>query len=132
MAFALGVMGAALVAAIVVSLAAAWAFAEISGARGSLNERARRAPVFYSAYFVSVGLATVVTLVCGPTVPLSIAIEVGNSLLLPVVLAFLLALAWKALPPPYRLSPARSLAIVAVIVSVLALNICLGLHTVGL
>ena len=51
LAFALGVTGAALVAAIVVvSLAASWAVAELGGKPRSLNRRVREAPLFYGAY----------------------------------------------------------------------------------
>jgi Mn2+/Fe2+ NRAMP family transporter len=132
LAFGLGMAGAALVAAIVVSLAAAWGFAELTGARRSLNCRARQAPLFYGVYVASLALAVCLTLVCGSPVRLSVAIEVGNALLLPVVLGFLLALARKALPPPYRLHKAQSTVTLAVVVAVLALNIELGAHLVGL
>lgn len=96
--FALGMAGAALVAAIVVSLAAAWAFAELTGSPRSLDCRARQAPVFYGVYLASLAIAAALALVCGSGISLSLAVEIGNSLLLPVVLGFLLALAWKALP----------------------------------
>ena len=131
-AFVLGMAGAAIVAAIVVSLAAAWACAEAWGARGSLNAKARQAPLFYGAYYASLIVATVITLSWGHAVELSIAVEVGNSLLLPIVLGFLLAVAWKALPAPYRLTRGRSVVIAAVVVAVLVLNFVLGLTAVGL
>jgi Mn2+/Fe2+ NRAMP family transporter len=130
--FAFGVSGAALVAAIVVSLAAAWAFAELRGTRGSLNSKARQAPLFYGVYIASLAAAATIALVCGSAVRLSIAVEVGNALLLPIVLVFLLALAWKALPAPYRLHKVQSAATVAVVVAVLALNVELGVRAVGL
>ena len=47
---ALGMLGAAFVAGIVVSLAAAWAVSEATGRPGSLNTRVRRAPLFYAIY----------------------------------------------------------------------------------
>jgi len=132
LAFALGMAGAALVAALVVSLAAAWAFAEASGQRGSLNNRARQAPMFYGAYFVSLAVAAIVTLSWGDAVQLTIVVEVGNSVLLPIVLGFLLLLAKKALPAPYRLSRARSALLVGVVAAVLALNLVIGAQAVGL
>jgi Mn2+/Fe2+ NRAMP family transporter len=131
LAFGLGMAGAALVAAIVVSLAAAWGFAELTGARRSLNCRATQAPLFYGVYVASLALAAGITLVCGSPVSLSVAIEVGNALLLPVVLGFLLALAHKALPAPYRLHKVQSTVTFAVVVAVLALNLALGAHLVG-
>jgi Mn2+/Fe2+ NRAMP family transporter len=132
LAFGLGMAGAALVAAIVVSLAAAWGFAELTGARRSLNCRATQAPLFYGVYVASLAVAAGITLVCGSPVRLSVAIEVGNALLVPVVLGFLLALAHKALPAPYRLHKVQSTLTVAVVVAVLALNLELGAHLVGL
>jgi Mn2+/Fe2+ NRAMP family transporter len=132
LAFGLGMVGAALVAAIVVSLAAAWGFAELTGARHSLNCRATQAPLFYGVYVASLALAAGLTLVCGSPVRLSVAIEVGNALLLPVVLGFLLALAHKALPAPYRLHKVQSTVTLGVVVAVLALNIELGARLVGL
>jgi Mn2+/Fe2+ NRAMP family transporter len=131
LAFGLGMVGAALVAAIVVSLAAAWGFAELTGARRSLNCRATQAPLFYGVYVASLALAAGLTLVCGSPVRLSVAIEVGNALLLPVVLGFLLALAHKALPAPYRLHKVQSTVTLGVVVAVLALNIELGARLVG-
>ena len=132
LAFGLGMAGAALVAAIVVSLAAAWAFAELTGARRSLNCRATQAPLFYGVYIASLVLAAGLTLVCGSPVRLSVGIEVGNALLLPVVLGFLLALARKALPAPYRLHKVQSTITLVVVVAVLALNIELAAHLLGL
>ena len=132
LAFGLGMVGAALVAAIVVSLAGAWGFAELTGARRSLNCRATQAPLFYGVYVASLALAAGLTLVCGSPVRLSVAIEVGNALLLPVVLGFLLALAHKALPAPYRLHKVQSTVTLGVVVAVLALNIELGARLVGL
>ena len=130
MAFALGVSGAAMVAAIVVSLAAAWAFAELTGTRGSLNSRATQAPLFYGVYIASLAAAAAITLVARSAVRLSLAVEVGNALLLPVVLVFLLALAWKALPAPYQLSRSQSVATVLVVMAVVALDADLAVHAV--
>ena len=132
LAFALGMAGAALVAGIVVSLAAAWAFAELTGAPASLNRRARQEPLFYGAYFFSLLVAGALVLVSASLVRLAVAVEVGNALLLPIVLGFLLALAWKALPEPYRLSRLQSAVTVVVIVAVVALALALGAGALGL
>lgn len=132
MAFAVGVTGAALVAAIVVSLSGAWAFAEVAGGAASLNARPKQAPLFYGAYLAMLGLATLVALACGPSVQLTVAVEVSNSLLLPLVLALLLAAAWKALPARQRLGPARSALLVAVGLVVVALNTAVALHLAGI
>lgn len=102
--FALGMTGAALVAAIVVSLTAAWGLGEITGYRRSLQDRPREAPWFYSIYtLVLIGGGALVASNAVNLVKLSVAVEVMNALLLPIVLGFLFMLAVKALPEPYRL-----------------------------
>ena len=102
--FALGVLGASLLAAVVVSLAAAWGVGEVAGFRRSLEDRPREAPWFYAVYTISLvgGGAVVVSGI--NLIQLSVAVEVMNALLLPVVLGFLFLLARSSLPEPYRLS----------------------------
>ena len=101
--FVLGMTGAAMVATIVVALTAAWGVGEVAGYRRSLADHPREAPWFY-------GILTACLVVAGATVAsgvnlidLSVAVEVVNALLLPIVLGFLFALARLALPPEYRL-----------------------------
>ncbi len=102
-AFALGTVGAAMVAAIVVSLACAWGFGEVTGYRHSLEYHPMEAPWFFGIYTAAViGGALVVEFVPN-LVGLNIGVEVMNALLLPVVLGFLVMLAFKALPPERRL-----------------------------
>jgi len=115
--FAVGTLGAAMVAAIVVSLACAWGFGEVAGYRRSLEHRPLEAPWFYLMYsFAVIGGAIVVGLVPN-LVALNIAVEVMNALMLPVVLGFLVLLAFRALPPQHR--PRGIYAWVVVGVSVL-------------
>lgn len=102
--FAVGMTGAAMVAAIVVSLTAAWGVGEVAGYRHSLADHPFEAPWFYGIVTVCLVLAGL--LVASDTinlVTLSVAIQVLNALLLPVVLGFLYALARKSLPAAYRL-----------------------------
>ena len=100
--FGLGTIGAAMVAAIVVSLASAWGFGEVTGYRHSLEHHPLEAPWFYGIYSLAViGGAVVVDLVPN-LVRLNIAVEVMNAMMLPVVLGFLVALAFRALPPERR------------------------------
>lgn len=102
--FALGMSGAAMVATIVVSLTAAWGVGEIMGFRRSLEDHPKEAPWFYGIYTMVLMLAAVlVSSDLVNLVNLSVAIEVMNALLLPIVLGFLYLLALKALPQPYRL-----------------------------
>jgi Mn2+/Fe2+ NRAMP family transporter len=101
--FAFGLTGAALIAAIVVSLATSWAFSEVLNVPCSLNNKWRQAPIFYSFYCGGIIIAGILVLVGIPLVSLTVAVEVMNSLLLPIVLGFLLALGWKVLPEKYKL-----------------------------
>ncbi|CAA7600423.1 Natural resistance-associated macrophage protein [Acididesulfobacillus acetoxydans] len=101
--FAVGITGAALIAAIVVSLAASWAFGEVLGFRCSLNNTWKEAPVFYGLYSGGIVFAAFLVLLGIPLISLTVAVEVMNALLLPIVVGFLLALGWRVLPQPYRL-----------------------------
>lgn len=101
--FGLGILGAAMVAAIVVSMAAAWGFGEVTGYRHSLEHRAWEAPGFYTVFSLTVISGAILVAVVPNLVALSVGVEVMNALLLPLVLGFLLALAVRALPPEHRL-----------------------------
>ena len=115
--FGFGIIGAAMVAAIVASLASAWGFGEVTGYRHSLEHHPLEAPWFYGIYAAAViGGAVIVDLV-PDLVALNIGVEVMNALMLPLVLGFLVLLAFKALPPAQRLR--GPYAWVVVIVSVL-------------
>ncbi len=103
--FSLGMLGAALVAAIVASLAGAWGVAEVFGWKHSLNERPNRANAkFYLTYALAHILGAIFVLGSSTTlVGLSVDVEVMNALLLPIVLGFLLVLEAKALPLQWRM-----------------------------
>ena len=102
--FALGMSGAALVATIVVSLTAAWGVGEVIGFRRSLEDHPSEAPWFYGIYTAILILsAMLVSSKMINLVELSVAIEVMNAILLPIVLGFLYLLAIRTLPEKYRL-----------------------------
>ncbi len=86
--FGLGTIGAAMVAAIVVSLACAWGFGEVAGYRHSLEHHPLEAPWFYGIYTVAVIGGAVVVDVVPNLVALNIGVEVMNALMLPMVLGF--------------------------------------------
>lgn len=121
--FALGLSGGALVAAITVSLTAAWAFGEILGLRHSLSESPAQAPWFYGA-FAAVLMGGGVLVASGISlVRLSIAVGVFNALLAPIVLGFVYRLARSHLPAEARLRGAYALAVAIVF----AITSCAGL-----
>ncbi len=103
MIFAMGILGAALVATIVVSLTAAWGLGEVAGYKRSLAHHPFEAPWFYGIYVVSLLIGAGIVLSGVNLVKLAIDVNVMNALLLPIVLGFLFLLARKALPEPWRL-----------------------------
>jgi Mn2+/Fe2+ NRAMP family transporter len=127
--FGLGTVGAGMVAAIVVSLAAAWGFGEVAGYKHSLEYKPFEAPWFYGAFALAVlGGAVVVALVPN-LVALNIGVEVMNALMLPIVLGFLVALAMKALPPEHRLKGLQLWLVAAVSIIVCALGVFGGISS---
>lgn len=125
-AFTLGVLGAAMVAAIVVSLAAAWGLGEITGYRRSLSHNPRQAPWFYVVYTLAVVAGAATVGLAKNLVALNIAVEVLNALLLPLVLGLLLALALRALPQGVRPRGVYGAVVVATIVLTSILGVASG------
>lgn len=101
--FGLGMIGAAMVAAIVVSLTAAWGLGELLGYKRSLSDEPQKAPWFYAVYTLVLIAGGLIVLSGINIIRLNVAIEVMNALLLPIVLGFLFLLARKTLPPKYQL-----------------------------
>ena len=101
--FGAGVLGAAMVAAIVCSLAFAWGLGEVSGHRHSLEYHPFEAPWFYGVYAACVIGGACIVAVWPDLVALNVGVQVVNALMLPMVLGMLIALAVKALPPAHRL-----------------------------
>lgn len=97
-------LGAAMMAALVASLAGAWGLAEVSGWAHSLNERpSRENAKFYFFYSLAHVIGAAIVLLSIDLIRLVIDVEIMNALLLPIVLGFLLALECKALPERYRM-----------------------------
>jgi NRAMP (natural resistance-associated macrophage protein)-like metal ion transporter len=106
--FGLGMLGAALVAAIVASLAGAWGLCEVFGWKHTLNERPNRATAkFYITYALAHLVGAVLVLASVDLVNLAVDVEVMNALLLPIVLGLLLALEARALPEEWRMRGPR-------------------------
>jgi Mn2+/Fe2+ NRAMP family transporter len=101
--FGAGVLGAAMVAAIVCSLAFAWGLGEVSGHRHSLEHHPLEAPWFYGVYAACVVGGAFVVAVWPDLVALNVGVQVMNALMLPLVLGMLIALSLRALPPAHRL-----------------------------
>jgi Mn2+/Fe2+ NRAMP family transporter len=130
--FGLGTIGAAMVAAIVVSLASAWGFGEVTGYRHSLEHHPLEAPWFYGIYALAVIAGAAVVDLVPNLVQLNIGVEVMNALMLPLVLGFLVALAFKALPPEHRPKGPYAWLVVAVSGLTAALGVYGGLTGINL
>ncbi|MBU6437550.1 MAG: divalent metal cation transporter, partial [Betaproteobacteria bacterium] len=87
----------------------------------------REAPWFYGVYTLILVLGGALVASGVDLVRLSVAVQVMNALLLPVVLGFLYMLARRALPPPYQLRGAYAVVVVATIVITAALGLYAGL-----
>lgn len=110
--FALAMAGASFVSTIVVSLTAVWGLGEVMGFRRSLGDSPKNAPWFYGLYtLILCGAAIVIAINQKNLLSLSVAVEVMNALLLPLVLLFLFLLAYKVLPHPYRLRGSYALCV---------------------
>jgi Mn2+/Fe2+ NRAMP family transporter len=114
--FSLGMVGAALIAAIVASLTAAWGIGEVTGYKRSLHHKPSEAPWFYVVFTVVVIAGALVVISGINLVQLNIYVQVMNALLLPIVLTFLYLLARKALPARYRLAGRYRWVVLVVIV----------------
>jgi Mn2+/Fe2+ NRAMP family transporter len=121
--FSVGVLGASLVAAIVCSLALAWGVGEVAGYQRSLEYHPFAARWFYGVYVAAVVGSAMLVGSVPDLVWLSIAAQVLNAFLLPLVIGFLVALAVIVLPESLR---PRGLYLAALI-SISGLVIAVGL-----
>jgi Mn2+/Fe2+ NRAMP family transporter len=125
--FSLGMVGAALVAAIVVSLTAAWGLGEVTGYRRSLGDGVNRAPWFYVVYVLVLGAGAAVVLSGANLIDVNVGVQVLNALLLPVVLGFLIVLSIKALPHEHRLKGRHMWVVIIVSTIMCALGVYSGI-----
>ena len=124
--FALGMTGSALVATIVVTLTAARTLGEVLGVRHSLAHAPREAPWFYGIYTVSLAAGALLVTSGVNLVSLSVAVQVMNALLLPIVLGFLYLLA-RRLPEPHRLRGRYAFVVLATIAVTAGFGVYAGL-----
>jgi Mn2+/Fe2+ NRAMP family transporter len=126
--FALGFLGAAMLAAAIVPLSTAYSIAEASGARCDLNDDFAEARLFYGSYAVVVVVAATLVLIPGaPLIPILFLSQALNAVLLLVLLPFMRRLGSSpgvmgehTLGPAGRALTAAVLGLVAVSVAALA------------
>ena len=92
--FAVGLLGASLLAAAILPVTAAYVIAETFGFEKGISRRPSDAPVFVGVITILIAIGTVVALVPGiPVIKLLVAVQVVNGILLPVTLFFVWRLA---------------------------------------
>ncbi|MGL4739324.1 MAG: Nramp family divalent metal transporter [Sarcina sp.] len=126
--FAIGMVGAALIAAIVVSLAISWSLGEMLQIPCSLDNSWKEAPVFYSIYTGVVVISAIIVLSGMSLIQLTIWVEILNSLLLPIVLGFLIALGFKALPKEFALKSWEKVVLIIIYVATCGLGILTAIN----
>jgi Mn2+/Fe2+ NRAMP family transporter len=129
---AVGMIGAGLLAAVVISLSSAWAWSELLRWPHSLNLSLRRAPGFYAVYLVEVVPAAVVALVAPDLVSVVIDAMILNVVALVIPLTFLVRLSGdRALLGPLAASRGYSLMLWLMTGGLLAIGIASVIGLVG-
>jgi Mn2+/Fe2+ NRAMP family transporter len=92
--FAVGLLGASLLAAAILPVTAAYVVAETFGFEKGIAHRPREAPVFVGVITTLIAIGTLVAIIPGiPVIKLLVAVQVVNGVLLPVTLFFVWRLA---------------------------------------
>jgi Mn2+/Fe2+ NRAMP family transporter len=91
--FAIGLLGATLLAGAVLPLATAYAVSEAFGVPKGVNLDFRRGKVFFSLFTALIVVAAVLALIPGlPVIQLLVGVQVLNGILLPIFLVFIVLL----------------------------------------
>ncbi|MEY3360367.1 MAG: hypothetical protein RL531_86 [Actinomycetota bacterium] len=116
--FAVGLLGAAMLAASILPLSTAYSVSEYLGSESALDDRARDAPVFYATFGVVTVIGATAVLVPGlPLIPVLVLTQVLNAVLLLPLLGFMLAIARdRDLMGPATAGPGMTAAYVLAIV----------------
>jgi Mn2+/Fe2+ NRAMP family transporter len=94
--FAVGLLGSALIAVPVIAGTCAYVVAEAFGWRRSLDVTFARAPRFYWALLLSIGVATLVALAGVSPIQLLLASSIAGGIATPLTLVFLMLIAQRA------------------------------------
>jgi Mn2+/Fe2+ NRAMP family transporter len=95
--FAVGLLGASLLAAAILPVTAAYVIAETFGFEKGISRRPRQAPVFVGVITTLIAVGTLVAIIPGlPVIKLLVGVQVVNGVLLPITLFFVWRLASNA------------------------------------
>jgi Mn2+/Fe2+ NRAMP family transporter len=121
---AVGMVGAGLLAAVVISLSSAWAWSELFRWPHSLNLSVRRAPGFYALYLLEVVPAALVALLAHDLLTVVIDAMILNVVVLAIPLTFLVRMAGdRTILGALANGPLRSAVSWAVTAGLLALGL---------
>lgn len=90
--FAIGLLGASMLAAAIVPLSTAYGLAEAVGAERSVSRRFREAPLFLGLFAAQIVIGALVALIPVNLIDLLIGMQVLNGFITPVILIFLFIL----------------------------------------
>lgn len=120
--FAVGLLGASLLAASVVPLSTSYAIADATGTPRSLSNSFRQAPLFYGLFTAQVAAGAAIALAPGNLVSLIVNAQVLNGIITPVLLTFVLVMANRRSllgnavnGPRFRVVATTSIAVVGVL-----------------
>jgi Mn2+/Fe2+ NRAMP family transporter len=120
--FAVGLLGASLLAAAVVPLATSYALAEAIGVERSVSRRFRDAKFFLGLFTVQIVIGAGIALLPGNLIDLLLNTQFLNGLITPILLTFILVLANRrssmgdnANTPPFRVLATVCTAAVAIL-----------------
>jgi Mn2+/Fe2+ NRAMP family transporter len=131
--FAVGLLGASLLAAAILPVTAAYVVAETFGFEKGMSRRPKEAPVFVGVVSALIAIGTIVALVPGvPVIGLLLVVQVINGVLLPVTLCFIWRLSSsRELMGAYANGRVFGLLAAATVVVTSALSLLLLAVTVG-
>ena len=125
--FAVGLLGASLLAAAILPVTAAYVISETFGFEKGISRRPREAPVFVGVITVLIGVSAVVAMIPGvPVIKLLVLVQIVNGALLPVTLFFVWRLARdRELMGAYRNGRVFDVLAGATVIATSALSIAL-------
>lgn len=118
--FAIGLIGAALLAASILPLSTAYAVTDLTGRPAALDDKVEEAPLFYSTFAFITLLAAILVLIPGiPLIKILVLTQIVNAVLLLPLLFYMFGIARDSrLMGEYRASD-RMLAIYGVIIALI-------------
>jgi Mn2+/Fe2+ NRAMP family transporter len=123
--FAIGLMGAALLAASILPLSTAYAVTDLTGRPAALDDKVEEAPLFYSTFAVITVVAAILVLIPGvPLIKILVMTQIINAILLLPLLFYMFGIARDSrLMGEYKASD-RMLGIYGLIITLIF--ICVG------